>query len=646
MKLSNQQLQIVNSEERVIMVVAGPGSGKTQVLTQRVIHFLSKRAPEHSMLLFTFTNKAAKNMQDRIEKQLERAPAIMGGTFHHIANIFIRMNAHKLGIAQNYSIIDEADSIRLLKKVLKEEYQKESELLPNAAQLQKMFSYCRNSLSTFSDYLELHLKSHREDTLLISGVYNSYTQRKRVGNMLDFDDLLELFNKLLDDAEFRAQMQERFRYIFVDEFQDTCKLQFEIIRKLYKEGNHLFVVGDDCQSIYSFRAAEIMNMLGFRAVFPSVKMFYLTENYRSTPKIVSLINDIISRNKNKFDKKLDSVQQEDVPLIPEVIIYDDAKSEAQSVAEEIKELIDAGTKPEEIAVLYRSNFQSANLERELFRKGIKYIKLGGLKFFEQAHIKDVTALLKILCGMIDELAWERMLKMFEGIGDKTASKIFNEIRSAPNPLTALKEMNEKKLRTLSKIIALAENKDTPTEKAEVFLKEYYDAYMKEEYEDYEFRREDINQLLSILSDYNTINEFLEDTMLDANLTDPKDVAGRITISTVHQAKGLEWDNVFVIGLAKEIFPSKHSMENELKVEEERRLFYVACSRARSLLKITVPLRDNTGWNGEKDLEISPFINELPKDKYILNWVKKPKKPAISKDNYEWNTDFVSADTLL
>jgi DNA helicase-2/ATP-dependent DNA helicase PcrA len=470
MKLSNQQQQIVDSDERVMMIIAGPGSGKTQVLTKKVLHALSRGADESSILLLTFTNKAANNMLDRIERQLGRRPKITGGTFHHVANLFIRQNAKSLGYSPNYSIIDEADSVRLLRKVLKEEYVNELKSLPKVELLHKMFSFCRNSLSSLSDYLELHLKSHRKETLLIGRVYDSYSNRKRSGNMLDFDDLLQLFSKLLDDVSFREKMRAQYSHVFVDEFQDTNKLQFEIVRKLHKDGNNLFVVGDDCQSIYSFRAAEIMNMLRFQVVFLSVKMFYLTENYRSTKQIVSLINDIIRRNRNKFEKRLDSVRHDAVKMVPEVVIYDDARNEARAVAQEIRALLDSKTLPEEIAVLYRSNFQSAHMEVELTKKGVRYVKLGGLKFFEQSHIKDVTAFLKILGGMIDELAWERMLKMFEGIGDKTAKKIFADVKFSPDSLAAIKNSNEKKLAVLANLIALAEKKNTPAEKAEVFMK--------------------------------------------------------------------------------------------------------------------------------------------------------------------------------
>ncbi|MCX8200206.1 MAG: ATP-dependent helicase [Candidatus Micrarchaeota archaeon] len=643
--LSSQQQEIVHSNEKVMMVIAGPGSGKTHVLTQKVIRAIKEGVPEPAILLLTFTNKAANNMLERIEKQTGRTPALLGGTFHHVANVFVRQNAGLLGYSKNYSIIDEADSARLIRKVLREEHSDKAKRLPKPEQLQKMFSFCRNSMSSISDYLEASLKGYRREALAITAVYDSYTARKRKGNMLDFDDLLELFNKLLDNQSFREKITSQYTHIFIDEFQDTNKLQFEIVKKLHKDGNHLFVVGDDCQSIYSFRAAEILNMLRFQAVFKSAKVFYLTENYRSTEPIISLINGIISRNRNKFDKTLHVAGNAKAGNLPQVIIYKDARDEAHGVAQRISSLIRSGVKPEEVAVLYRSNFQSAHVEVELAKAGVKYAKLGGIKFFEQSHIKDVTAFLKIISGMLDELAWERVLRLFEGVGEKKAKNIFSKAVLSPEPLAELKSMREKKLSALLRLVGLCEKKDTPAQKAKVFTDEFYTPYLKKKYDDFEDRLADISQLISILHSYNSVEEFLEDAMLDTNLADPKDMAGRVVISTIHQAKGLEWDNVLVIGVANGRFPSRHSLEDMPKLEEERRLFYVACSRAKRNLWITVPLRDNSGWGGIQDLEVSQFICEQPDGRFIIT--HDMNRPGTgSKGNPTCYPGFVTADTLI
>lgn len=647
MKLSAQQQSIVDSGEKVIMVIAGPGSGKTQVLTQRVLHELSLGVPESSILLLTFTNKAANAMLGRIERELGRRPEILGGTFHHVANIFIRQNARRLGYLPNYSIIDEADSVRLLRKVLKEEFAGTAKSLPKAEHLYRMFSYCRNSMSRLSDYLELNLKNYGSETLQIEKVYGAYARRKKAGNMVDFDDLLVLFSQLLDDEEFRSDMQRQYAHVFVDEFQDTNKLQFEIIKKLHTKEGSLFVVGDDCQSIYSFRAAEILNMLRFEAVFPSVKVFCLTENYRSTKPIISFVNEIIRKNRNKFDKQLIPVHNVGAAgTLPTAVVYEDAREEARHIVQKVLKLISSGTKPEEIAVLYRLNFQATYIEIELAKAGISYVKLGGIRFFEQAHIKDIIAFLKIISGMPDELAWERTLMMFDKVGDKTAKKIFSKIQASPNPLESFKHIQDPRLAALANLVALSERKQAPIEKAKVFIDEFYTTYLQNEYDGSEERIGDLSQLLSILSGYVTISEFLEDTMLDANLMDQKDIAGKVILSTVHQAKGLEWENVFIIGMADGRFPSKHSIEDETKLEEERRLFYVACSRAKLDLHISVPLCDDFSWGSMHDLGISRFITEQPNTVLHISCPARQYRKNTKAGCTTFYTGFVSADELL
>ncbi|MGB9635290.1 MAG: ATP-dependent helicase, partial [Candidatus Micrarchaeia archaeon] len=640
----------VESNDEVILVIAGPGSGKTRVLAHKVAAVLRNGEPSESILLLTFTNKAAKNMIERVQKISKTdCSNIIGGTFHHVANLFIRQNAHLIGYKTNYSIIDETDCVSLIRKVLMENFSDdERKNLPSPQKLRDIFSYCRNSLSSFSDYLEANMKGYRKELLLINRAFAEYDKRKKEGMMMDFDDLLINFNRLLDDSGSGERIISIFKYIFIDEFQDTNRLQFEIVRKLHRKGNHLFVVGDDCQSIYSFRAAEVMNMLNFKNAFPNTRVFYLNENYRSSKSIVSLINGIIQNNKYRFEKKLLPAENSLDGITPKVVICNSANEEARVVAKHVKDLLNAGTPAEEIAVLYRSNFQSAHLEAELAKHGIKYIKLGGLRFFEQSHIKDVIAFLKLLDGMIDELAWERVLRMLDGVGERKAHQIFIALKNSAKPIQCLRELHDKKIEPLSNVLMHTESKDKLEDKVRVFLDEFYHDYIKYEYDDFKERLSDIDQLISILSGYDTLTSFLEDVMLDTNLTDLKDLHGKIIISTIHQAKGLEWDNVFVIGVCNGWFPSRHSMENEHKLEEERRLFYVACSRARNRLTIFVPLSGNVVWGGTCDLEISQFISELPNDLYDISYAKENRKRIGANfcDSTAPDNDFVSADQLL
>ncbi len=634
--LSAQQQGIVDSKDGVVMVIAGPGSGKTRVLTYRVKRALDDGVDAGSILLLTFTNKAAKNMISRLEAMLGHKPAILGGTFHHVANRFLRRHASKFGYRDNYTIIDAEDSVKLVRDVVKTDFEQYAKNLPKPEKLYRIFSYCRNSRIGIQEYLKTHMRGYREHGLIMNKIHERYTERKIRSNIMDFDDLLVYLNSLLDDNEFLDKFRSTYTHIFVDEFQDTNRLQFEIVSKMHRDGNLLFVVGDDCQSIYSFRAAEIKNMLRFTDKFGSAKIFYLTENYRSTSHIVSLVNTVIQHNRDKFDKQLVSINKNSRAPLPRVLLFDDLKTEADRVAGEIAESISAGARPEDISVLYRSNFHSAYIEMSLANRGIKYVRLGGLRFFEQAHIKDIIAFLKIADGMTDELAWSRLLKMFKGVGEKTAKKIFAKVCNAERPLAVLKEISDPKLATLQAMLLAAEKKGETIDRAKIFYEQFYRAYVRENFgEDVDDRVNDILQLFSILSSYTTFDEFLEDSMLDANLADAKDTAGCVTLSTIHQAKGLEWETVFVVGVSQGWFPSKHSLEDSVKLEEERRLFYVACSRARNSLIITAPLSSGAGWEGSRDMQVSQFISELPEDKYEMEWVKK-----------QYSSDFVSADTLL
>ncbi len=637
--LSNQQKRIVFSNHPVQMVIAGPGSGKTYVLTQKVIHILKQGVSENEIILLTFTNKASKNMLNRIEKCLGYRPGILGGTFHHIANKFLRENAHFIGYKKNYSIIDERDSVDLLKRVLNDHFHDVGDAIPKPRVLHKIISYCKNSKTSISSYLEANLKGYMDQSYLINEIMKKYDDRKKLFNMMDFDDLLIYFNTLLSNKNFRCSFQNKFTHIFVDEFQDTNRIQFDIVLKMHKNGNNLFVVGDDCQSIYAFRAADVRNMLNFKKWFNNAKFFYLTENYRSSKAIISLVNEIIANNVNKFEKNLKSVSSLGFKQ-PRLNLFNDLASEANYVADKIEGMIKRNcVLPSEIAVLYRSNYQSAHIEMELLKRGIKYVKFGGLKFFEQSHIKDVLAFLKVCNNMDDEIAWLRILKLFDGIGDMTASAVFSRISGLDDAHRALSKINDSKLNQIRELIKLSINK-SPADAIGIFLDEFYKQYIKKKYGDsYDERIEDIEQLLSIASEYDLVDKFISDSLLDANLVDVNEPNSRIILSTIHQAKGLEWDNVFIVGLVQGAFPTKHSLHSVEKLEEERRLFYVACSRARTVIELCAPLSNNEYFNSSSCVEVSQFVSEVSN-------LLKSHDYASKENSDDYSLDFLSADNLL
>lgn len=640
-ELSKIQREIVQSSEKVILVIAGPGSGKTRVLTSRAAYLISKGTPEEKIMLLTFTNKAAKNMIQRIEKKLNKQTSILGGTFHHVANTFLRKHAHLLGYKPNYTIIDEADSIKLIKMILKEDYGNNREL-PKAEMLHKIYSYSRNSMSSFRDYVEVNLPGYLDEMKSIDEIYEKYTIRKQ--NMMDFDDILINFYKIINSHQYILDsIKSKYEYIFVDEFQDTNKLQFEIIKKIYSTENSLFVVGDDCQSIYSFRAAEILNILNFHRYYTTTKTFYLTENYRSSEHIVSFVNDIIKNNKFKFEKSLISKNEKDLGK-PKIVYFNNQREEAKEIVNEITFLIkEEKVSPNEIAILYRSNFLSAYFEIELAKSNIKYIKLGGMKFFESAHVKDVLSFLKISSGLIDELAFIRLLMLFDGIGEVSAQKVWKTFSQDEDLIVQISRMENKKLIPFIKLLNEVKDVESPEIKIKTFIDSFYKNYVFEKYNDnYEDRLNDLNQLVEIVQIYSTVDEFLEDVILDANLIDNKDYE-KITLSTVHQAKGLEWERVYVIGMMQGKFPSKHALNNFDSIEEERRLFYVACSRAKNILQISVPLVETFSFN--RDSEISQFITELSEEHYLQDYKSKSKLKK-EKENEKIEDDFVTADTFL
>ncbi len=643
--LSEKQRLIVNSNDRILMVIAGPGSGKTRVLTHRVAHLISMGTSPSSIILLTFTNKAAKNMMERIDKLVGvKTDRLLGGTFHHIANYFIRKYADLLGYKPNYSILDSQDSLTLIKGVIREEFSEFKDDLPKGEVLHKIFSYCANSMMKITDYLEAFRPEFQSMSKVIVQIRERYQEKKKEFQFMDFDDLLVNFLALLENDNVRSSITAQYKHIFVDEFQDTNRVQYEILKKLFSEGGSLFVVGDDSQSIYSFRAAEIKNMFRFKKDFPSVKIYYLDDNFRSHDKIVNVVNEIIKNNRIKFDKRLHPVNTSDE--LPELIYFDSARDEAEYVADRIKSLLDNGVPPTEIAVLYRSNYLSAYLETELLRRNIRYVKLGGLRFFETAHVKDVVAFLKISAGMSDGLAWERVLKLFEGVGEQTAKSVWSQIRFSKNPYQEFLMLRHKKMKAVYEVFGKIKPEDSLRDRAQKFIREFYFYYMQDRYPDsLEERMDDLNQLTAFLGYYNSIDEFLEDAMLDMDIISKDESKDRMVISTIHQAKGLEWDHVFIIGLANGRFPSKHALDDDERVEEERRLFYVACSRARKDLVMTVPLSDNTAWDFRLDLKPSIFIKEIDESfLHVWNHFDRPRRP--SRRNWGGGSLFKRADELI
>lgn len=644
-ELNEQQLEVVTKSDGSSLVLAGPGSGKTRVLVYRVAYLMEQGVKPENILLLTFTNKAAKNMLNRVELLLGYHPkGLNGGTFHHIGGTILRKHAQKLGFTNSFSIIDNEDSKQIIKNIIALKVPKKDRHFPKSSVIFPIISFSRNTLIPLKNVIE-ERGIDKSLTKIILEIAELYDQAKKRANLMDFDDLLINWNKLLEDDSLKSLYSNKFKYILVDEFQDTNKIQFEVIKRLSSEHNNVMVVGDDCQSIYSFRGAEIKNILDFPKHYKDTKEFRLEINYRSTPEILKLINDSISNNKEQFKKQLRAVNKSrDKPAL---VHCRNVEQEAEFVCQRILDLREEGESYNEMGVLFRADYQSAQLELELMKRGIPYKKRGGLKFFEQAHIKDMTAFLKIFNNSKDELAWKRVLCLFEGIGDSNVQKIWDGLSKSNNPIDYVRKtkniqfLGPKANRGWSEfnrvITRIPENTNFPSGIAQSFSENFYKAYLSENYTDAKNRALDINQYVNLADQYTNIERFLEDILLDADLTgsesgNTKSEEEAIVISTIHQAKGLEWGIVFVISVAENRLPSGRATEDT--IDEERRLFYVACSRAKNELYLCAPMEEETFWGGNSILKDSLFIQELSSG-LVEEWTlreteEKPKEVAKYK----------------
>jgi DNA helicase-2/ATP-dependent DNA helicase PcrA len=627
--LNDEQYKVVTEADGPCLVLAGAGSGKTRTLVFRVAYLVEQGINPENILLVTFTNKAAKEMLSRVEKLLGFKPEhLWGGTFHHIGNLILRRYANLLGYERNFNILDEEDSESLIKhSMLELGLNVKGQNFPKASVVRAVISFSRNTnqdvreicqtIYDFPDFVA-------EKMVEISFIYD---KKKKAANVMDFDDLLVNWLKLLQSVQsVKEKFSKQFEYILVDEYQDTNHIQAEIIRELGSVHNNVLVVGDDSQSIYSFRAADVKNILNFPKLFQPVKIYKIETNYRSTPQILNLANKIIANNIDQFEKQLSAEREGGV--LPCLIPARDEQAEAASVARRIMELYRDGKNYNEFAVLYRAAYQSADLQLALSKLNIPFVVRGGMRYFEQAHIKDIVAYLKVLANFQDEIAWKRVLNLYEGIGEKKAEAIWSRIQK----FSALTELVDNKielagqaadswnkiLQTFRTLLGLPKNqKGFIADAVEQILLLGYEEYLKNAYENYRDRLDDLGQLINFVAFYNDLDKLLSDVMLSESFAGAHEHDSRaIVLSTIHQAKGLEWPVVFIIGLRDGHFPHYKSLENPAELEEERRLFYVAVTRAKDELNMLYPVRSFSYKFGEMYSKPSMFIREIPETSYM------------------------------
>jgi DNA helicase-2/ATP-dependent DNA helicase PcrA len=617
-ELNCAQLKAVESIDGPHLVIAGAGSGKTRVLVHRVAYLVEKGVRPEQILLLTFTRRAANEMLRRASLLLdERCKKVSGGTFHSFANMILRKYAKLLKINNNFTILDQADAqdaVNLVRAQLG--YHKSEKRFPRKHAILEVISKSVNKSASINDVLYDEYPQFMEFSEEIKKIRDEYSKYKRQKSLLDYDDLLVFLQSLLSHHEdVRANLSARYKYIMVDEYQDTNKLQAHIACLLTAGHANIMVVGDDAQSIYSFRGANFKNIIDFPKIFKGTKIITLEENYRSTQPILNLTNAVIAQAKEKFEKNLYTKKKEG--NIPVFIDCRDENSQSSFVADKILELREEGLGLNDMAVLFRSGWHSNDLEITLASRNIPFVKYGGQKFVEAAHIKDILSYLRIAYNAGDQVSWLRALLLIPGVGPKTAQKIIEAMAGQGNAkdgaLLSKLENNglasdsqshklENKNDALANLFGLLKKvdiqRDEPAKIIEKFLS-YYQAFLKIKYDDFNKRLNDLDSLLRIAQRYKSAEQFLVDmalepperSIVEAGKKDKDDSS--LTLSTIHSAKGLEWHTVFLIYVAEGHLPSYLSLETEDEIEEERRLLYVAATRAKVNLFLLKPHIDRS-----------------------------------------------------
>jgi DNA helicase-2/ATP-dependent DNA helicase PcrA len=631
--LNYEQRKVVFEGDGPCLVLAGPGSGKTRTIVYRVAYLLSIGVPPSRIMLLTFTNHAAKEMLNRVENITYKKQDVVGGTFHHVGNRILRRYIKELGLDDNYNILDRDDSRELIKDCADELFEDKDF---NGEILQEIFSYKINTGKDWDKVFEEKSPHLLEELENIKKLFEHYEKTKRRLNVMDYDDLLLFWYKLLNEREsIRYYLDENFLWILVDEYQDTNWLQGEILRLLRKNNKNILVVGDDAQSIYSFRGATIENMLRFPEVFENTKIFYLINNYRSTPEISKLANEIIKNNKIQYYKEIKSISKPGPK--PKLVRAYDENEEAKFIAETIREIHKEGIPYREIGVLFRANYQSMTLQMELTRRGIPFEIRGGLRFFEQAHIKDMLSLLKILYNPMDQLSAQRFFRLFSGIGraySKTLAEILSESKDFERifliPLKGRALEGVREIKNIWDDIKKIQYTQNISETLSYFFKNFYSDYLKKHYLDYYERSKDIEQLILLSERYSNLESFLSELSLytyagEKLIEGEEDKEDILVLSTIHQAKGLEWEVVFIMRLVQGEFPNHRSIEKGL--EEERRLFYVAVTRAKRELYLTTTIvHSNRSYTSFSKPSI--FLEEIDRQSLLEEWIVKDIYPSI------------------
>jgi len=666
-ELNQEQLEVVLNADGPCLVLAGAGSGKTRTVTYRVAYLLEQGVDPARILLLTFTNKAAREMLSRIQLLLgDSAKGIWGGTFHSTANRILRSRAQEVGYTSRFSILDQDDAQSLIKAVMKDlKIDPKARRFPTAAVVSNILSFATNTRQSVQDVLELKHPHFFPFSGDLEEIGRMYTTRKAQANAMDFDDLLVNWAKLMSDPNTAREISMQFQYVLVDEYQDTNALQDAIVGRVASVHKNVLVVGDDAQSIYAFRGADVKNILRFPDEWPDAKIYKLLTNYRSVPEILDLANASLDHNVNQFQKELVAVRGSGEK--PKVVPAASARQEAQFVAEQILALRAEGVALANMAVLFRSSAHSQALEFELLKRDVPYEYRGGMKFFGRAHVKDVLSYLRISENPQDEAAWLRVMNLQTGIGAGTAAGLTVALKQIPDFERILNTDISLRLpgrarQGWEEFTEIARRMMTRAPSPSLMLRAVLDGgyrdYLEREYPDWRERLEDVEQLAVFAESASSVSAFLADIALYDDIfanreADDGATGEKIILSTVHQAKGLEWDTVFVIHLADQSFPSRRAMTEEGGLEEERRLFYVAVTRARRKLFLTYPVTIGTDslMLNQPSLfleELPPYLTERMELRDARN-VRRYETRSFREEEQErdgWNWDAASGEPTI
>lgn len=652
MDLNEQQKKAVMHKDGPMLVLAGAGSGKTKVLTNRIAYLIEQGVSPYNILAITFTNKAAKEMRDRVSNLIGMdASRIQISTFHSFGLKMVKENYQVLGYDKNFSILDSDDSLTVIKKIMKE-YNMDSKYY-NARSIRSKISSAKNELISPSKFAQIEF-----DKAIVS-VYERYERVLKTNNSLDFDDLLLLPIRLLDDSEILDRYQERYKYILIDEYQDTNHAQYIFCKKLAGKYRNLFVVGDNDQAIYAFRGANFKNILNFEKDYPDCKTIFLEENYRSTKNILKAANSVISHNKERKDKNLWSNNEEGSKI--RYVKTDNEKEEASYVSKTIKKLVSDGVNYDDIAILYRTNAQSRAMEEEMLKSNLPYRVIGSFYFYNRKEIKDLLCYLRLINNTNDDVSLLRVINTPKrGIGTKTIEALTNKANleniSLFDAIETGKELTFKNLildmqKEISNL-SLTEMVDLVLDKSGL-RKELKD----DKSLDSEIRLENLEEFKSITKNYEdefgivSLPDFLEEITLVSDVSEHQDDKNKVSLMTIHSVKGLEYDHVFVIGMEEEIFPHYNAIREGTNsaIEEERRLCYVAITRARKNLWLINAKRRTLFGQTQSNLP-SRFLDEVD-SKYIeeennrSSFIDKTSKFIKENVFYDKEVDYKVGDNI-